>query len=203
MSENITSGGSTIHGVLVIVAAIIGVVGYIIRSRLNQKELQKQEIQKQEEERRRAALHHCKQQLDVFIGPVMALSDANSAFCRYNLYLHHEHEFVENVKKFQKKKDNTYFDIIGESTIKRLKDDDAEAIKFLKKYKYMYENLTAPCAELYKKYQYNLSEMPTQEEHDEMYPGLKGKHQLSIYSLSIASIAHAMYIWKEWDGKTK
>ena len=45
MSENITSGGSTIHGVLVIVAAIIGVIGYIIRSRLNQKELQKQEAE--------------------------------------------------------------------------------------------------------------------------------------------------------------
>ena len=29
------SGGSTIHGILVIVAAIIGVLGYIIRSRLN------------------------------------------------------------------------------------------------------------------------------------------------------------------------
>ena len=81
MADINTSTGSTIHGVLVIVAACIGVIGYVIRSRFNQMEMEKQEKVKQkeerrrdklkqEEERRRAALKHCKEQLELFIGPI-------------------------------------------------------------------------------------------------------------------------------------
>ena len=70
MSE-ITGGGSVVHGALVFLAAVVGIAGYLIRSRLNHIELQKKEEAAQEEERRRAALQHCKDQLELFIGPVL------------------------------------------------------------------------------------------------------------------------------------
>ena len=37
------SGGTTIHGILVIIAAIIGVIGYVVRSHYNHREIKKQE----------------------------------------------------------------------------------------------------------------------------------------------------------------
>ena len=40
MSE-ITGGGSVVHGALVFLAAVVGIAGYLIRSRLNHIELQK------------------------------------------------------------------------------------------------------------------------------------------------------------------
>ena len=52
MSE-ITGGGSVVHGALVFLAAVVGIAGYLIRSRLNHIELQKKEEAAQEEERRR------------------------------------------------------------------------------------------------------------------------------------------------------
>ena len=61
---------------------------------------------------------------------------------------------------------------------------------------------TVTIAELLIKYQNSLSEIPTQKEHDEMYPGLKGKHQLDILSMSTAAITHANYLLETWDGKT-
>ena len=207
------SGGSTIHGILVIVAAIIGVLGYIIRSRLNTLELKKQELQKQEEERRkeiriqeeerrRAALAHCKNQLEVFIGPMVSLMEANSNYLRHVLYLGFQHEFAEALKSFRAKEHNTYFVMVGETTLNRLKNNDEEAIEFLIGYRLTYEKFNIPTVELLKKYQHSLCEMPTQNEHDEMYPGLKGKKQLTIFSMSIAACTHANYLLQTWDGKT-
>ena len=204
MSETGVTGsiGSTIHGILVIVAAIIGIGGYIIRSRLNQIELKKQEEQKQEEERRRAALQHCVKQLETFIGPSMSYANGISKFLRNILYMHNKDEFAENLKKLRAQDDNTYFIFVGEATLNRLKNNDEDAIDFLTKYRLLYSKFCIPVAELLIKYQYSLSEIPTQKEHDEMYPGLKGKHQLDILSMSTAAITHANYLLETWDGKT-
>ena len=65
-----------------------------------------------------------------------------------------------------------------------------------------YEKFNIPTVELLEKYQHSLCEMPTQKEHDEMYPGLKGKKQLTIFSMSIAACTHANYLLQTWDGKT-
>ncbi len=215
MSETgIAGSGSTIHGVLVIVAACIGVIGYVIRSRLNTIELKKHELQKldeerrkeirmQEEERRRAALAHCKQQLDSFIGPLMALSNGVSNYLRWVLYLNEQHELAEAIKSFRAQEEKTFYAVVGETTLNRLKNSDEEAIKFLIKYRLCYETFNVPAAELLKKYQYSLCEMPTQKEHDEMYPGLKGKTQLTIFDMAIATFTYTGYLMKSWDGKTK
>ena len=45
--------------------------------------------------------------------------------------------------------------------------------------------------------------MPTQKEHDDMYPGLKGKTQLTIFDMAIATFTYTGYLMKSWDGKTK
>ena len=196
-----SGGGSAIHGVLVIVAAVIGVIGYMIRSRLNHIELKKQEEQKQEEDRRRAALKHCSNQLELYIGPLMNLTEGGSKFMREVLYNGYENEFAGLLKQFTQQKENTFFPMFTEATLNRLKENDEEAIEFLTNIKILHEHFTQPITELIKKYQFVLCELPSQDEFDQMYPGLKGKNQLSVLSSFAATNAKNYTTIMNWDGK--
>ena len=201
MSE-ITGGGSVVHGALVFLAAVVGIAGYLIRSRLNHIELQKKEEAAQEEERRRAALQHCKDQLELFIGPVLTLFDANSSYMR-NIWLYqHEQELALSFKKFNNAETSSYFQIINEATVKRLRSNDKDAIYFLENWKIVLDKYLIPANNLIKQYQYSHSEIPTQSEHDEMYPTRKGKKQLSILNLSIAHCDYHKSLLDKWDGHT-
>ena len=213
MADINTSTGSTIHGVLVIVAACIGVIGYVIRSRFNQMEMEKQEKVKQkeerrrdklkqEEERRRAALKHCKEQLELFIGPMNCLCESASKSFRNIVWHGHEDEFAEVLKMFTTSKDNSIIPNMPQRALNRLKANDEEAITHLNLVRLAVEKYYRPVSELIKKYQFSHSEIPSQEEFDEMYPALKRKPQFSIFNMHVASIDYIWYEFEKWDGTT-
>lgn len=80
--------------------------------------------------------------------------------------------------------------------------NDEDAIEFMENFKLMIETYALPMNELIKKYLYGYGEIPTQQEHDEMYPGPKGKHQFTIFTMGVASITYVHHEMTKWDFKT-
>ena len=75
-STNASDVGLIVQGTLIFLSAVVGVLGYVIQSRLSQKEAARQLLIQQKEHGRQLKLKRVRQQIEIFVGPALAYIDA-------------------------------------------------------------------------------------------------------------------------------
>jgi len=204
-SSNATA--TTMHGIFILVASIVGVMGYVIRSRLNAKAAKAAEEDRKEEERRRAALQYVSDQHKIFIGPLKAAMEQFSASALESIGLRHGH-FNKLFMEFKNQKVKDEIRMESLEHLQKLVNEDEEFsnvyIKGLRYFKTTQLQALKTKHELICKYAGVYGEFPSKIEMEKLYPG--GSKHINNPLRFIMMYANWCLCWIEvlesFDGKT-
>ncbi len=87
-SRNASDVGLIVQGVLIFLSAVVGVLGYVIQSRLGRAQKQREEELERKEHGRQLKLKRVREQIEKFVGPAVQLAEQQS---RYSV------RFIQNV----------------------------------------------------------------------------------------------------------
>ena len=179
-----------VQGVLIFSAAVVGVIGYYVQSRLAAKARQREIKDARAEHLRQLELQRVREKLDNFIGPVSHLCHSwgsqlqklESFFGRKHFpdeHAQHKGIFTEKggwAAAFQGKGEFAYRDGMfmaeaGTAVSKKITEDPSSeaAVLYRKTMKRMVMDYAVPAAELIKKYAGHLQEWTTNDEFKKSY----------------------------------
>ena len=201
---NNNTASTTIHGVMILVASVIGVIGYLIRARLNDKARKLAEKDRQDEERRRAALAHVIDQGKLFIGPLKTLHEERSGFVRLSPVITSKSPFFGELYKDYYKQDNRDYLFMMNKKWKEAFVKDENGFRNVYVQGFLSNNLLMPVLkkqiELIEKFAYTYAEIPSREEFLEMYPNSKfADEPLSLLSSYCAYLRYYVKMFELYE----
>ena len=179
-----------IQGLLIFSAAVVGVIGYYVQSKLAAKARKREIIAARAEHLRQLELTRVREKLDDFIGPISHLCHSwGSQIQKLALFFwptyfpeeHNQHKAIFKEKggwgaAFQGKGEFAYHDGMfiaeaGTAVSKKLTEDPLSeaAVVYRKAMKRMVMDYAVPAAELIKKYAGHLQEWTTTDEFKKSY----------------------------------
>jgi len=207
--EELRTMATLIQGILIFLAAVVGILSYLLRAQLNAKAVVDLENRKLKEERRRRTLEHVEEQSKLFVGPMMLL--------------YYQSSWAAVLSDVKTKKDDRFpmfKDCLDYNLLLESNDTNHMMItKYCQHYfdptchdfKEIYHNILKRNStlissfkkqiELIEKYVYHYGMSPTKQEMEKLYPkSIYRDDPLSMFSAYTVWLKIWVNFFETWDG---
>jgi hypothetical protein len=217
-STNASDVGLVVQGVLIFLSAVVGVLGYIIQSRLGRAQKQQEVDVERKEHGRQLKLKRVREQIEKFVGPAVQLAEQQSRYsvrfiqnvlspglgfddiCKIHFKLPRG---IAEVGAFEK----IYIEgfVLSEENEKEIRKDiiNGKLAKQYRQYVRMQMKYYAlPLVDLLEKHALSQQEPPTKEKFNKRFPGMAKANrprQLILFDHVMFTREFQDIIENEWD----
>ena len=217
--SNASDLGLIVQGVLIFLSAIVGIVGYVVQSKLSQRAKTREEELARKEHGRQLKLQRVRQQMNDFVGPAVALTSTHqrylNRFCsqvlspgenlKFNDLLK-RHFFVSggllSITTELYMKGNYVLSKENEIEIRKDITNGQLAKEYRQFVRNMLDNYLIPLSDLIEKKGISLAELPGRKAFLDKYPGYESNHrprELIFQEVIMFTREFQTIVKYEWD----